>query len=76
MSTKGPSGYVTNVLAPELATLLIRDDMRVTIERAREILQESIAVGEELNGKEGEDSKTYRKQGRWEVDENGNEIHD
>lgn len=55
IAARGPTGYVQMVLAPELATLLVKEDMRevkgdMTDERAREILSESIDLGELLNG--------------------------
>lgn len=75
MSTnaRGVSSYVRLVLAQELATLLIRDDMNLSIERAREILEESRGVGEVLNGKDVQDEVSLGKRrsaGRRYVDEN------
>ena len=40
------------VLAPELAAILIMEDLNVSAERAREILEESSELGELLNGDE------------------------
>ena len=48
------SGYVQAVLVPELAVLLIMDDMNVDRERAREIMTESIDMGNLLNEEEDE----------------------
>jgi hypothetical protein len=75
MSTKarGVAPYARLVLAKELATLLIRDEMKVSIERAREILEESAAVGEVLNGKDVQDEAgnvTKISAGRRYVNEN------
>lgn len=69
----GVGAYVRLVLAPELATMLIRDEMKVSIERARGILEESRAVGEVLNSKDIEDEmgpEKRRSTGRRYVDEN------
>jgi hypothetical protein len=38
------------VLVPEVAAQLIKDDMQVDIERAREIMEESHALGDIING--------------------------
>jgi hypothetical protein len=43
------SGYVQSVLVPELATLLIKEDMMVDDDGARRIMQESTAIGDRLN---------------------------
>jgi hypothetical protein len=40
------------VLAPELATMLIMEDMNVDAERAREIMRESVELGDLLNSGE------------------------
>jgi hypothetical protein len=40
--------FVVTVLVPELAVMLIKEDMKVGDQRAREILQESAALGEIL----------------------------
>ncbi|KAL8729679.1 MAG: hypothetical protein Q9181_004922 [Wetmoreana brouardii] len=57
VSEGGVSGYVQAVLAPELAVMLVRDDMNVDEEQAREILKESSEVGNLLNEEEDEDIK-------------------
>ncbi|KAF8853343.1 hypothetical protein BDZ45DRAFT_694333 [Acephala macrosclerotiorum] len=49
MSARGFTPYVQSVLVPEVASRLIMKDMKVSLERAREILTESIEVGELLN---------------------------
>ena len=41
----GPAGYVQAVLVPELAVMLVREDLHVDEERAREVLCESADVG-------------------------------
>jgi hypothetical protein len=52
IANRGPSGYVQMVLAPELAMLLIMEDIGVDGQRAREIMKESIEIGDRLHGKE------------------------
>jgi len=54
ISSGGVSGYVQTVLVPELAVLLVKEDMRVDDETARVILQESIQIGDLLNEEEEE----------------------
>lgn len=54
ISAGGVSGYVQAVLAPELAVLLVMDDMRVDEDGAREILRESVDIGNLLNEEEDE----------------------
>ena len=50
----GVSAYVQAVLVPELATALIKEDMGVNEDRAREIVKESAALGELVNEEEGD----------------------
>jgi hypothetical protein len=45
----GVSGFVQAVLVPEVAVALVKDDMGVGETRAREILKESLELGELLN---------------------------
>lgn len=76
-SARGVANYARLVLAKELATLLIRDEMKVSLERARDILVESRSVGEVLNGKEiyAETGDSKKKPiGRVYVGWDGNEI--
>ncbi|KAL8686824.1 MAG: hypothetical protein Q9218_006840 [Villophora microphyllina] len=54
VSAGGVSGFVQAVLAPELAVMLVKDDMKVEEEQAREILKESSEVGNLLNEEEDE----------------------
>ncbi len=49
----GVALYVQEVLVPEMATLLVKEDMGVNDVEARSILEESTEIGEILN--EGED---------------------
>ena len=48
MASRGVSSYVQTVLVPELAVLLIKDDMQVNDAEARTILNESAEIGELL----------------------------
>lgn len=50
MRNTGVSNYVNTVLMPELAMMLIKEDMRIGDEKARRILQESRRLGEKLHG--------------------------
>ena len=54
ISSGGVSGYVQAVLIPELAVLLIKDDMQVDEEEAREVLRDSVDIGNLLNEEEDE----------------------
>ncbi|KAJ5678262.1 uncharacterized protein N7477_003895 [Penicillium maclennaniae] len=45
----GVAGYAQSVLVPELAVRLVMEDMAVGDEDAREILRESIQIGQKLN---------------------------
>lgn len=54
ISSGGVSRYVQAVLIPELAVLLVMDDMRVDEEKAREVLRDSIDIGNLLNEEEDE----------------------
>ncbi|GAP83352.1 putative restriction of telomere capping protein 4 [Rosellinia necatrix] len=48
ISVRSYTGYVQTVLVPELTVRLIMEDMSVTEERARQVLEESIEIGELL----------------------------
>ncbi|TPR01514.1 DAD family protein [Aspergillus niger] len=45
----GPVGYAQAVLVPELAVRLVKEDMGVNEETARQILRETIDLGEKVN---------------------------
>ncbi|KAI0450595.1 RTC4-like domain-containing protein [Xylaria acuta] len=49
ISVRTYTGYVQTVLVPELTVRLIMEDMLVTEERARDVLEESIEIGELLH---------------------------
>jgi RTC4-like domain len=49
VASRGVTGYVQAVLVPELATRLIKEDMGVSAKRAREIMSESVGMGDLLN---------------------------
>ncbi|KAI1739285.1 RTC4-like domain-containing protein [Xylaria scruposa] len=49
ISARTYTGYVQTVLVPELAVRLIMEDMSITEERARDVLEESIEIGELLH---------------------------
>lgn len=50
----GISGYVQSVLVPELALMLIMDDLEVSREEARTIMQESTELGQALHQEQDE----------------------
>ena len=54
IAASGVSGFVQAVLAPELAIMLIKDDMQVDEEGSRVILDESFDIGNLLNEEEDE----------------------
>ncbi|SLM40109.1 Restriction of telomere capping protein 4, C-terminal [Lasallia pustulata] len=55
ISSGGVSDYVQAVLVPELAVMLVKEDMGIDDdERAREILRESVEIGDLLNEEEDE----------------------
>ncbi|KAJ2978695.1 hypothetical protein NUW58_g7416 [Xylaria curta] len=49
ISARTYTGYVQTVLVPELTVRLIMEDMSVTEERARDVLEESVEIGELLH---------------------------
>lgn len=54
ISSGGVSRYVQAVLVPELAVLLVMDDMKVDEEKAREVIRDSVDIGNLLNEEEDE----------------------
>jgi hypothetical protein len=46
ISSRGPTAFVQSVLVPEVAVLLIMEDMHVSVEKARDVLEDSVGVGE------------------------------
>ncbi|KAK5630014.1 hypothetical protein RRF57_005729 [Xylaria bambusicola] len=49
ISARSYTGYVQTVLVPELTVRLIMEDMSVEEERARDVLEESVEIGELLH---------------------------
>ncbi|KAI0416070.1 RTC4-like domain-containing protein [Xylaria grammica] len=49
ISARSYTGYVQTVLVPELTVRLIMEDMSVTEEKARDVLEESVEIGELLH---------------------------
>ena len=49
MAARGVTGFVQSVLVPEVAVLLIMEDMDVDVGEARNILTESSGMGELVN---------------------------
>ena len=47
--TTGVSDFVITVLVPELAVMLVKEDMKVCDKTARQVLQESASFGEMLH---------------------------
>ncbi|KAF4768177.1 hypothetical protein N7455_000420 [Penicillium solitum] len=45
IKTAGVAGYTQSVLVPELAVLMVKDDMKVNDEDARQIMRESMDIG-------------------------------
>lgn len=54
IASAGVAGYVQAVLAPELAVMLVMEDMRVDEDEARAILRDSKEIGDLLNEEEDE----------------------
>lgn len=50
----GIAGYAQAVLVPELAVRLVKEDLSVDDESARQILRDSIGVGEKLNAQQND----------------------
>lgn len=66
----GAAAYAQAVLVPELAVLLIKEDMNVDSQDARQILRESIDIGLRLNPAEQDQIHVEEK----DEDENGNDY--
>lgn len=49
IKTAGVAGYAQSVLVPELAVRLVKEDMGVDADSARQILRDSIDLGQKLN---------------------------
>lgn len=57
ISARGYTGFVQSVLVPELAVKLIQEDMSLSADKAREVMEESRSVGEIINDDRGESRK-------------------
>ncbi|KAI6249979.1 hypothetical protein HI914_01545 [Erysiphe necator] len=70
IAARGYTPYVQSVLVPEVATLLIQEDMHITLSEAREIMAESVVVGELLHEEVREDfiSPAHHKKSSFEED--------
>jgi hypothetical protein len=49
VAARGVTGYVQNVLVPELAVKLIAEDMGLEVEEARQVMRDSAGLGDLLN---------------------------
>ncbi|KAJ5446431.1 hypothetical protein N7491_002513 [Penicillium cf. griseofulvum] len=49
IKTAGVAGYTQSVLVPELAVLMVKDDMKVNDEDARRIMRESMEIGHRVH---------------------------
>lgn len=49
IAARGPTAFVESVVVPEVTVLLIKEDMNVDDQRAREILKESSEMGDLVN---------------------------
>ena len=49
ITTAGVAGYAQSVLVPELAMRLVKEDMGVDDDAAREILRDSIDIGQKMH---------------------------
>ncbi|KAF2403962.1 hypothetical protein EJ06DRAFT_579871 [Trichodelitschia bisporula] len=78
IAAQGPAGYVQMVLAPEMTTLLIMEDLKVDAERAREMMAESAEVGELLHGEDEGAAEVRRESGQVVVleDDDGGRAYD
>lgn len=54
VKTAGVATYAQAVLVPELAVHLVKEDMNVNDESARQILRDSIGIGEKLNAQQND----------------------
>lgn len=50
----GVSGFAQAVLVPELTVLLIKEDMGIDDDAARQILRESMEIGDWVNSEEND----------------------
>jgi hypothetical protein len=60
IAARSAPGYIQMVMAPEVATLLVMEDMCVSEAQARVIMQESAGLGDLLNSKEEGDQRGVR----------------
>ncbi|RAL66186.1 hypothetical protein DID88_005858 [Monilinia fructigena] len=49
IAARGPTAFVESVVVPEVTVLLIKEDMKVDDEAAREIIKESCEIGDLVN---------------------------
>ena len=49
VAARGVTGYIQIVLVPELAVRLICEDMNLGVEEARQVMRESVGLGDLLN---------------------------
>jgi hypothetical protein len=60
VATRGVTGYVQNVLVPELTVRLICEDLRLEPDEARQVMRDSVGLGDLLN-EEVEDVVTWKE---------------
>jgi hypothetical protein len=69
IAARSAPGYIQMVLAPEVATLLVMEDMSVDEKQARAVMLESADLGDLLHGKEEGDQSLLVPRDNEEDDE-------
>lgn len=67
ISSNSVSRFVQAVLAPEMAVMLVKEDMKVDDETARALLRESAALGNLLNEEEDAEIRSAEQVSQREV---------
>lgn len=73
VSGRGYTGFVQSVLVPELAVKLIQEDLHLGEDQAREVMEESRAVGEILNDEKRQSQSQAHLQMHDESQDKGDE---
>ncbi|ESZ95564.1 hypothetical protein SBOR_4044 [Sclerotinia borealis F-4128] len=76
IAARGPTAFVESVVVPEVTVLLIKEDMNVADEEAREILKESCEMGELVNEEIKDVVKLKPKKRKQVKDSDGDEDED
>lgn len=64
IAARGVASFIQAVLIPELALMLIMEDMKLNLEEARRVLDQSRALGDQVNEEDDDAVRSHSRRAR------------